>query len=539
MSLRIKILMVVACVIAFTAVVSTTIAYFHQKEAFLEGIDRTLKGAAYGFNFIVPPSYHDRVTGPGSVSKSEYRDYLRRLSAYSGQAGITYLYSYVEKNGAFFIASTSATAEELKNHEEASYFERYERPPRAMLKTWQSGDVTFADYQDEWGVFRSIFMRGTTPAGRHYIVGADISLDFIKVKLNKMLLIHAAMGLSIFFLALLATYFLVNAILTPIRTLARTTRELSENDFRLPASAEKEIDSLAQGKTGEIALFAEAFGQMNARLVHYIEELKRTTAERQRVESELEIAHDIQMNFLPQGSPDKDIACMVDLYAGLWPAREVGGDLYDYFLTRDGRLLFAIGDVSDKGVPAALFMAVTKAIMKGMADSTSDPGELLLAMNQELIKNNRAMMFVTMFCALLEPKTGQITYASAGHNPPLLIKGKGECSFLKTHKALPLGVFPSPGYVSQQITLEPGEGLLLYTDGVTEARGPGRELFGDNNFFEYVNGVGLAAGAKELVKAVEEKIRHHAAGTPQSDDITMLALKYLGSRVSKLRENKK
>jgi len=267
---------------------------------------------------------------------------------------------------------------------------------------------------------------------------------------------------------------------------------------------------------------------MRLALKEYITNLKETTAAKERIESELKIARSIQMNFLPRHFPPFPEKQEFEIFAVLESAREVGGDLYDFFLLDDDHLFFSIGDVSGKGVPAALFMAASKMLMKGTAHLELTPAEILERVNRELCWENDSAMFVTVFCGIFCIKTGELRYSNAGHNPPVLLHASGQADWLPLPEGFMLGPFEDSRYETRSIVLTPGDTLILYTDGVTEAMNSEKEVYSDDKLLEMVMQSGNAA-AEGLVREIVQSVRDYAGDEPQSDDITMLALKYRGT----------
>jgi sigma-B regulation protein RsbU (phosphoserine phosphatase) len=214
------------------------------------------------------------------------------------------------------------------------------------------------------------------------------------------------------------------------------------------------------------------------------------------------------------------------------PAREVGGDLYDFFHTEDGLLCFFVGDVSGKGMPAALFMARTKSLiriitelLRGADGGPPNPAEIIGRVNRELCQNNDTLMFVTLFFGMLEPRTGELGYCNAGHNPPYRI-GKGTLSAVNSAKGLILGVEPAAVYETGRLTLPAGEGLYLFTDGVTEAANPADELFSEERLEAALRDL-EGQPCSGIVAGVGESVRSFVGHAEPSDDITMLALRRL------------
>lgn len=255
------------------------------------------------------------------------------------------------------------------------------------------------------------------------------------------------------------------------------------------------------------------------------EALRETLAAGERIESELRIAHDIQMELLPMEFPPFPGRKEFDLYADIVSAREVGGDFYDYFMLDNNHLCFLIGDVSDKGVPAALFMAKAKTLIKAYAGSTREPDEILEKANRELF--TESFMFVTCFCGVVNISDGNLCYTCAGHNPPLLIRQDGSASFLADTDDAALGIEPDWQFKTARITLGPGDDLLMYTDGITEAYDHQTRMFTENRLKKVAQQCHQQP-LKDLVDGVRSAVEIFADGAPQRDDITILGLRFFG-----------
>ena len=252
-----------------------------------------------------------------------------------------------------------------------------------------------------------------------------------------------------------------------------------------------------------------------------------------RLQEELDSARRLQMAMVPQSFPAPTPEFPIDLCASMEPAREVGGDLYDFFLTQDGMLCFLVGDVSGKGMAAALFMARTKSLIRIATDlmrprqgSSAAPAEIIARVNRELCENNGDMMFVTLFFAMLRPATGELEFCNAGHNVPYRLNGQGLAA-IEGAKGIILGVRPDAIYATGRTALAPGESIYVFTDGVTEAADSEGELFAEARL-EAVLGAGAACSrAAEIVKAVGDAVRSFVGAALPSDDITMLAVRRL------------
>lgn len=256
-------------------------------------------------------------------------------------------------------------------------------------------------------------------------------------------------------------------------------------------------------------------------LVKSMETLRETTAAKERMESELKIARDIQRSFLPG---EELAAGHVTLAAKLAPAREVGGDLYHFLDIGGGRLLLCLGDVSDKGMPAALFMSGLMIWIKANSRAYDSPAAIVAGINREMSSED-STMFATMFLAILDTADGILKYCDAGHCTPYLLGPDGEVEPLPTAKALPVGVFEETPYEDREAKLVPGQSLILYTDGITEAESPGGEWFGTNGLLQALSDCrGLAP--RETTAALVARAQAFAAGHPPSDDIAVMAVRY-------------
>jgi len=328
----------------------------------------------------------------------------------------------------------------------------------------------------------------------------------------------AAIGAGGFVLLFLVVSFVSTSITRPLKTLAGRTAEIARGNLDIPVQQAPAGDEVGQ--------LARSFEDMRLALREYIANLTETTKAKERMESELKIARTIQMSFLPKRFPPFPEIPQFELHATLEPALEVGGDLFDFFLLDDRRLLVLVGDVSGKGVPAALFMAVTKTLIKGLAEQEGSPAAILARVNQELLVENEAMLFVTMFLGILDFTTGELTFSNAGHNPPVLL-GKDGANWLTLPKGLFLGVMEEAVYRDMSVTLDPGDRLIVYTDGVTEAVDPSGALYSSQRLLDVAAGLaGLSAG--ELADRLMRSVHDFAGEAPQADDITVLTLYYRG-----------
>jgi sigma-B regulation protein RsbU (phosphoserine phosphatase) len=247
------------------------------------------------------------------------------------------------------------------------------------------------------------------------------------------------------------------------------------------------------------------------------------------LQQELNVARNIQQSIVPRVFPPFPDRPELDIYATMLPARNVGGDYYDYFFIDRDRLVMVMGDVSGKGVPAALFMAISRTLLRAVGLRGTKPGDCLREVNDTLVKDNDQGMFITLFYCILDVRTGRLEYANGGHNPPYIVSPNGKVRPLPSTDDTVLGVMDELTYSTPQTSLEPGDLIFLYTDGITEAMNPQSKMFTDQRLQTFLEqSAGL--NTENLIRGVTAAVREFAAGAPQSDDITALAVRYLGQR---------
>ncbi len=320
---------------------------------------------------------------------------------------------------------------------------------------------------------------------------------------------------------LVCSYLLSKTITNPIKILLSKVVKIGEGDL------DTQIDD--RGKD-EIAELAKAFNKMTIDLKTYIKNISKITAEKERIGAELAFATKIQASMLPCIFPPFPAREEFEIYATMLPAKEVGGDFYDFFLVDDDHLAVVIADVSGKGVPAALFMVITKTLIKNSVYGKT-PQEVFETVNQQLCENNDASMFVTAFMGILEISTGEFTYVNAGHNPPLIKRANGDFAWLATKPGFVLAGMEDMSYSQDKIILGQDDVIYMYTDGVTEAVNRNDELFSNEKLLMDINKY-KDCRLNELLSSIKSEIDEFADGAEQADDITMLALKIKQGRTN-------
>jgi sigma-B regulation protein RsbU (phosphoserine phosphatase) len=335
-----------------------------------------------------------------------------------------------------------------------------------------------------------------------------------------------AIGFATLLLMAVAVYFVTRRLTRPITALARVTERFARGylDTTLPA---------VRGND-EVAQLVRSFSAMKKDLKRHIADLEAATASRSRLEGELAAAREIQMSLLPRGGEAQERADAYELWAKVRPAKTVGGDLYTYHLSRD-KLFIAVGDVSDKGVPAALFMARATSLLQHLVSAGESPVSAMAHLNDELETGNDNCMFVTLFLAELDLSSLEMRFASAGHTPPCLVRG-GQVQVLPQEDGPALGLARGLAFPANIVKLQAGDRLSVYTDGIDEAFNGAGEMFGTRRLgdeLEATADLSLEESGTAVFRAVDE----HAGATPQSDDITLLLLQVLDAGGNSQRQD--
>ncbi len=305
---------------------------------------------------------------------------------------------------------------------------------------------------------------------------------------------------------------------SPIIALGQDVKEISSGnlDYRAEIRSNDEIGDLAQ-----------SFNDMAASLKDYVKNLAAVTAEKERIGAELNVATQIQADMLPRIFPPFPDRNEFDIYASMNPAKEVGGDFYDFFLIDDDHLALVIADVSGKGVPAALFMVIAKTLIKNRTMMGGTPAEILADVNEQLCEGNDAELFVTVWLGILEISTGHVMATNAGHEYPAVCKSGGKYELIKTKQSPAVATMEGLRFRPSEFTLEPGDNLYIYTDGVAEATNINEELYGTDRMLEVLDST-AGMDSHDILITVKKSVDDFTGEAPQFDDVTMLSLRYFG-----------
>ena len=356
---------------------------------------------------------------------------------------------------------------------------------------------------------------------------ADITLDDIIIGIKKFLLRY---GIAMVCVVALVAYLMVRRMKTtlikPINAIAKAAVDYVD-DRRNGITANNHFSEMKIDTGDEIQNLSLVMAAMERDIAEYEESLTQAVAEKERIDTELSLAKRIQAEMLPSVFPPYPERTDLDIYATMDPAKEVGGDFYDFFLLDQDHLGLVIADVSGKGIPAALFMMITMTLVKNFALTGMSPAEVLDMLNRQICANNKEQMFVTMWFGILDLRDGRLIASNAGHEYPVLKKPGGRFEICKDHHCFVIGGMDGVKYSEYELHLEKGTRLFIYTDGIPEATNDQKEMFGIDRMLKALN-QGAQDSAQATLETVRKYVDRFVGNAPQFDDMTMLCIEYIG-----------
>ena len=382
-------------------------------------------------------------------------------------------------------------------------------------------DYTAFTYKDEGGHVTTAIPLPNTDGTTTTILSIVKPMNEVKEHKRNFLrsIIISATILTLLFIALYA-FILYLGIVRPILFVTYETSQLAEHHGELTGLLKK------IKHRNEIGKLAKSVEKMSHDMNKYIEDLTHATAEKERLGAELNVAKQIQAEMLPRVFPPYENHPEIELYASMTPAKEVGGDFYDFYMLDDDHFAMVVGDVSGKGVPAALFMVITKTLLKDTAEHEYNPAKIFEHVNKILCEGNDSSLFVTCWMGILTLSTGELNFANAGHTSPI-IKNNGEIKYLSTKPNLMLAAMDGIPYTNHSLTMQRGDRLFIYTDGITEATNDYDELYGEERLLNVIKSVkDSGMTSRDILDIVRNDITDFVLEAPQFDDITMLSMVY-------------
>ena len=466
----------------------------------------------------------------------EYRRSYRILTDIRANGGVEYIYVVKpELEEVWYVMDTDPTEDAIPLGYHEPYYEGAFKENAPRMARGESIEPIVSN--EEFGWLMSVYYPLRTSAGEPAgYVGVDIQMTEVMEDLHhfaaQMLLIMAGIILiaSVVFIAITR-----HILAEPIQRLSGAAEQL----VKVERSGERKdtaiFEELPIRSRDEIGALYRSLSQMEHDMNAYIRELVSVTSEKERIGAELNIATQIQADMLPRIFPAFPGRNEFEIYATMTPAKEVGGDFYDFFLIDEDHLGLVMADVSGKGVPAALFMVIAKTLIKNRAQMGGGPAEILQYVNDQLCEGNEAELFVTVWLAIVELSTGKGLAANAGHEHPAIRRGDGQYELVVYRHSPAVAVMPGMAFREHSFELHPGDTFFVYTDGVVEATNARDEMFNTDRMLAALNR-DPAAGPQALLQNVKDAIDDFVGVAPQFDDITMMCVHYSGPEAKKMKE---
>ena len=465
-----------------------------------------------------------------------YNETYTRICSIQRNSGVEYIYIFKpDADGVTYLMDTDPTETSFPLGYHGLYSDDGFRDNRE--KMLQGEEIRPLISGGEYGWLMTVLKPVTDSQGQlAAYVAVDIDMDEVREDLqsfaNRMFLL---MAIFTAFAALLDYFITKRTLADPIIKLAEAASQLVEEEQSGANNGTAIFEKLTIRSHDELGELYRSLTHMERDMNAYIRDLVSVTAEKERIGTELSIAARIQADMLPRVFPPFPERRDFDIYATMTPAREVGGDFYDFFLIDDDHLGLVMADVSGKGVPAALFMVNARTLIKNRAMMGGSPAEILRYVNEQLCQSNDAELFVTVWLAIVELSTGRGLAANAGHEHPAIRRGDGKYELVVYRHSPAVAAMEEIRFREHSFELHPGDSLFVYTDGVTEATDENNQLFGTDRMLAGLN-INPDADPQTLLRNVKQEIDAFVGGAPQFDDITMMCLHYTGSEAKKMRE---
>ena len=496
--------------------------------------DTAYKVAETAESYLNPDRFEEYLT-TGKTDR-EYEAIQQRLDELTDKMGATFIYvASVDRSDyrvLTYIYDSVAPDSGFERYElgytAVGVDEKYVGNVKRMMEKGERATEYLYSYSQESGAHTTAGLPIRNSDGEIVaILGVEVPMtELDHARQTYVLHVMAVSAVMVVLFLLVGSFLLSRSVIRPLMLITNEAE-------RFAASGVQRADTLKRVRNrNEIGALASSVGQMEMDIEKYVRDLTEVTAERERIGAELSVAAQIQSDILPAVFPAFPDRKDFDIYASMEPAREVGGDFYDFFLIDESRLGLVMADVSGKGVPAALFMMIARTLIRNHVQSGEEPADALTAVNEQLCENNKENMFVTAWLGVLDLSCGELRFANAGHNPPLLKHVDGEYEYMRARAGLVLAGMDGIRYRQSSVQLSPGDRIFLYTDGVTEAENHEHTFYGEERLREVLCGL-AESRPKETVAAVDADVRKFAQGAEQVDDITMMCLEYTGSGAEK------
>ncbi len=523
MSLKTRILLILGVGNLLGSILFSALTLHSHWESALRSLDVRLIRAAHAAAFVANPEFHERLLQeadeiPPEIALKKVRD----LDDLAEKMVVRKITALVMRGDRVFMSAFSGNRESeasspyrLRDHELHGVSE--------PLKSAFAGEQPLCVYGNpEEGPCRCVLLPRKTSSGEKFVIAVEFPMESVHERFQELIGQYALQAFVFFLIPFVLLSYFFGRAASHLQQLSRFTTTLIDRNFSPDPETIAGVENIAREHQDEIGTISASLARMHSALGKHIAELEQATASREKMESEMRIAGDIQRSILPKRFPPHFLTDRVEMFATLRPAQGVGGDFFDFSLPDPGHLLLLAGDVSGKGTSAALFMALTTAYLKACGQQGLSPEEILRSTNRHLSRSNELSMFATVFCGLVDLDDGTLRFAVAGHNPAIII-GEGGPGFLPAG-GMALGLSDRPEFFVGTASLGGGETLLLYTDGVPEAMNTGREFFSEERMFEVIRRCGDRSPHR-LVTALTNEVNGFSRGVPQADDIMMMAIR--------------
>lgn len=501
----------------------TLIGYQTARRQYLAGIDLQLKASAAALPNVIGTDYFNRALASATLPTDEYNALVKSLNDLADRSGVYYVYAFVQDGQQILNLATSASAAERAAGNWAGFREPYQEPPAGLLATFADGRTRFAEYTDEFGSFRSIFVRHTGANGTPYVIGVDVSLSHIRGDLARLVWQYLAVGGGVALLAAAAGTAIARRIVRPLQVLAGGVDAWSQRDFARDDDLRARLEHLARRHRNECGELARRFVGVQDRLQDYLVELTAATSARQKMESQLEVARSIQEGLLPPTAPQ-----IANFEVTGWskPADQTGGDYFDWLELPNGQVVLTIGDVTGHGIGPALVTAASRAYARATFNTDDALDKTIARLNELLHSDLKGERFVTLVACVLDPKERRLQLVAAGHGPILFYsRRRDDVEVGLESQGVPLGVLDKAEYDRPiSYSFEPGDAIVLVSDGFFEWMDSQGETFGIERLTESV-----LTSCRCAQDQIVERLRHDIAafhhGTMQADDTTALIIR--------------
>lgn len=514
--------LVIGTALLATAIL-TLIGYATAKRQYVAGVDRQLIATAAALPGFIGEDYFARALASQTLPVDEYNRLVQKLNDLADRSGVYYVYAFAQDGDKVVNLTTSASAAERAAGNWATFRQPYKEPPPELLSTFADSQTRFAEYTDEFGSFRSIFVRHAGRDATPYVIGVDVSLEHIHNDLARLVWRYMVAGGLVAILAGALGLLIARRIVQPLLELSGEVSAWSARDFSRDDGIRSRLEHLAQRQRDEAGDLARRFVDVQDRLQTFIQRLTETTAAKQKIEHELEVAKTIQEGLLPRNMPN---IANFQIVGWSQPADQTGGDYFDWVEMANGHVILTIGDVTGHGIGPALVTAASRAY----ARATFKPDEALNAtiarLNDLLHGDLDGERFVTMVACLLNPQSRQMKLVAAGHGPIMFYsKRRNTVDVTIDSQGMPLGVMGNTRYDHpKDFQFEPGDALVLVSDGFYEWMNSGGETFGTARL-----SASVLDSCREAQDQIIERLRNDVAafnrGTSQADDTTALVIR--------------